>query len=219
MSDKVSRRDTTNYQKLMNCIKIQLCWCQKNIYKASLRSKSLNLSLNMMIHQIKASNYLMAPWITTVFAGSLIWKMALSYFFLMLFMKSPKEMNDDDLVGKKFLLACHSKNSIHFCCQRNSIKRRESKHQNRTISISKVGKLSSLYKNFFLILLWCNSKVIRFFHLIDGALGFSSSSIWKKRRTCCNLAMMNYWISKEIVIFCASWMKCTYILMILMEYL
>ena len=81
MSDKVSRRDTTNYQKLMNCIKIQLCWCQKNIYKASLRSKSLNLSLNMMIHQIKASNYLMAPWITTVFAGSLIWKMALSYFF------------------------------------------------------------------------------------------------------------------------------------------
>ena len=153
---------------------------KKYIYKASLRSKSLNLSLNMMIHQIKASNYLMAPWITTVFAGSLIWKMALSYFFLMLFMKSPKEMNDDDLVGKKFLLACHSKNSIHFCCQRNSIKRRGSKHQNRTISISKVGKLSSLYKNFFLILLWCNSKVIRFFHLIDGALGFSSSSIWKK---------------------------------------
>lgn len=141
----------------------------KKKYIKHLRSKSLNLSLNMMIHQIKASNYLMAPWITTVFLLDLIWKMALSYFFLMLFMKSPKEMNDDDLVGKKFLLACHSKNSIHFCCQRNSIKRRGSKHQNRTISISKVGKLSSLYsKNFFfLILLWCNSKVIRFFFSFD----------------------------------------------------
>ena len=150
MSDKVSRRDTTNYQKLMNCIKIQLSVDAKKKYIKHLRSKSLNLSLNMMIHQIKASNYLMAPWITTVFLLDLIWKMALSYFFLMLFMKSPKEMNDDDLVGKKFLLACHSKNSIHFCCQRNSIKRRGSKQQNRTISISKVGKLSSLYsKNFF----------------------------------------------------------------------
>ena len=39
----------------------------KKKYIKHLRSKSLNLSLNMMIHQIKASNYLMAPWITTVF--------------------------------------------------------------------------------------------------------------------------------------------------------
>ena len=71
MSDKVSRRDTTNYQKLMNCIKIQLSVdAKKKKYIKHLRSKSLNLSLNMMIHQIKASNYLMAPWITTgFFAG------------------------------------------------------------------------------------------------------------------------------------------------------
>ena len=138
-------------------------------YIKHLRSKSLNLSLNMMIHQIKASNYLMAPWITTGFLLDLIWEMALSYFFLVLFMKSPKEMNDDDLVGKKFLLACHSKNSIHFCCQRNSIKRRGSKQQNRTISISKVGKLSSLYsKNFFFFSFCCGAtlKLFDFFFFI-----------------------------------------------------
>ena len=100
-------------------------------------------------------------------------------------MKSPKEMNDDDLVGKKFLLACHSKNSIHFCCQRNSIKRRGSKQQNRTISISKVGKLSSLYsKNFFFFSFCCGATLKLFdffFHLIDGALGSSSSSICRKK--------------------------------------
>ena len=180
MSDKVSRRDTTNYQKLMNCIKIQLCWCQKKyIYKASLRSKSLNLSLNMMIHQIKASNYLMAPWITTVFAGSLIWKMALSYFFLMLFMKSPKEMNDDDLVGKK---ACLATQKILYIFAVNATLSKDEGASTRTeqFQFQKLENWVPFIRTFFLILLWCNSKVIRFFHLIDGALGFSSSSIWKK---------------------------------------
>ena len=121
--------------------------------------------------------------------------MALSYFFLVLFMKSPKEMNDDDLVGKKFLLACHSKNSIHFCCQRNSIKRRGSKQQNRTISISKVGKLSSLYSKNFFFSFCCGAtlKLFDFFFSFDrwSFRIFIFIDLQKKKRTCCNLAMMN----------------------------
>lgn len=73
-----------------------------------------------MIHQIKASNYLMA-------LGLLRQEFFCSFnlkdgtVLTLFFSRILEKKIDDDLVGKKL----HSKNSIHFCCQRNSIKRRE----------------------------------------------------------------------------------------------
>ena len=64
-----------------------------------------------------------------------------------------KKMNDDDFVGKivepKEQQHHGSKNSIHFCCQRNSIKKKE--RETSTISISKVGNWVFISKSFLLL--------------------------------------------------------------------